>query len=75
MKKLKKLSLKKETIVRLEKDGMSDLKGGFTTTTNPIPPPTILISIQYCTRGKCDIYTIGDDEEWCISNTYTGCGI
>lgn len=70
MKKLKKLSLKKETIVRLEKDGMSDLKGGTSLTI------TVPISIAHCTditKGNCDLHTIGhDDGPNCVSKSDWG---
>ena len=71
MKKLKKLSLKKETIVKLENSSMSILKGGCTNSVSCGNPGTD--SFNCITKGDCDLHTIGhDDGSKCISKTDWG---
>ena len=60
MKKLKKLSLKKETIVKLENSSMSILKGGCTNSVSCGNPGTD--SFNCITKGDCDLHTIGHDD-------------
>jgi hypothetical protein len=82
----KKLQLNKETIAQL--DNMDKIRGGaifvgdaaaavgeasFHTLTFPITI-TIGVSIAVCTRGNCDIKTIGhDDGTICLSKKADWC--
>ena len=72
MKKLKKLKLKKETISKLDQQNLSDLKGGYTTSTVCGNPTTETVACL--TRGNCDIPTIGhDDGPNCLSKSDSWC--
>lgn len=54
-KKIKKLTIKKEVISRLDRESLSSLKGG--TDSTDMPPVTTTYGI---TVGNCDINTISD---------------
>jgi hypothetical protein len=79
--KLKKLQLNKETIAILDK--LDEIRAGgivasgtgeniFITTLEPATFTficMILKSLVECTRGNCDLPTIGYDEQGCLSHT------
>jgi natural product precursor len=62
MKKLKKLSLKKETISDLSKSHLSQIQGGY---QSGLP-----FSCAICTNGICETYTCPDDTYACTTDPY-----
>lgn len=71
MKKLSKLTLNKETIAKLEKGDMSNLKGGTTPLCYNTQPLVGCDTSENCipdTSGECNVNTVGHDEPSCLSN-------
>ena len=65
-------TVKKETIAKLDQQNLSDLKGGYTTSTVCGNPTTETVACL--TRGNCDIPTIGhDDGPNCLSKSDSWC--
>lgn len=83
-KKLKKLTLKKETIAQLNQHAMNDLRGGCTNSVTCGNIGTYSIGtcitcatcIDCITAGPdCDLWSIGhDDDRTCFSQTGFLCG-
>lgn len=70
MKNLKKLSLNKETIAKLNKDNQKFIKGGASDSVTM----ECCAETAFClTEGNCDMPTIGhDDGPYCLSKTDWG---
>lgn len=72
MKKFKKLSLNKETIVKLNKDNQRFIKGGASDSITM----ECCVETAFClTYGNCDLWSVGhDDGSICFSQTGFLCG-